>query len=184
MLAQLPGNPNGNVFDLGFLSNLPPQWTTFVVAMLPVSELRGAIPLAILKLGLSAPEAFLWSVLGNGLAGVLVVLFLEPVSKPLRRLPVFDRFFAWLFERTRRKHTQSFEKYQDVALFVFVAIPLPLTGAWTGAVAAFVFGVEKRSAISMIVLGVIAAGLVVTLVSTGAIQLNSFLTDLFIQRSR
>lgn len=165
------------------LANLPPQLATFLVAMLPISELRGAIPLAIFKLGLSAPEAFFWSVLGNSLAGALVVLFLEPVSNVLRKLAVFDRFFDWLFERTRRKHSRSFEKYQDLALFVFVAIPLPMTGAWAGAAAAFVFGVRKMSAIALIVLGVFAAGLIVTLVSTGAIYLGDFLTNLLAPKS-
>lgn len=165
------------------LNDLPPQVAVIVLAMLPISELRGAIPLAIFKQGLSAPEAFLWSVVGNSLAGILVVLLLEPVSKVLRRFDVFDRFFDWLFERTRRKHSKSFEKYQDLALLIFVAIPLPMTGAWSGAVAAFVFGVSKRSAIPMIVLGVITAGLIVTLVSTGAVQLGGFLGSLFAPKS-
>ncbi len=165
------------MFDPQLFANLPPQLVTFVVAMLPIAELRGAIPLGIFGLGLSVAEAFLWSILGNALAGALVVLFLDPVSELLRKLPLFDRFFTWLFERTRRRHTKTFERYQDLALFVFVAIPLPMTGAYTGAAAAFVFGVRKTAAIPIITLGVIAAGIVVTLVASGAIQLNDFLAS-------
>lgn len=160
------------------IPNLPPEIAVFVVAMLPISELRGAIPLAIFRLGLSAPEAFLWSVTGNSLAGIIVVLLLEPVSSVLRRFAVFDQFFTWLFDRTRRKHEKSFERYADLALLIFVAIPLPMTGAWSGAVAAFVFGISKRSAIPMIILGVIGAGIIVTLVSTGVIQAGDFIGNL------
>lgn len=165
------------------VTDLPPQLATFLLAMIPITELRGAIPLAIFRLDLSAPEAFFWSVLGNSLAGVIVVLFLEPVSNLLRRMEVFNRFFDWLFERTRRNHSKSFEKYQDIALLIFVAIPLPMTGAWSGAAAAFVFGIKKASAIPMIVLGVVGAGIIVTLVSTGAIHLGGFLTNLFVPKA-
>lgn len=165
------------------IGNLPPQFATFVVAMLPIAELRGAIPLAIFKLSLSPLEAFFWSVLGNSLAGVLVVLFLEPVSRFLRRIEIFDRFFDWLFERTRRSHSKSFDKYQDIALLIFVAIPLPMTGAWSGATAAFVFGIKKTSAIPLITLGVVGAGIIVTLVSSGAVHLGGFINDLLVPKA-
>jgi uncharacterized membrane protein len=163
------------MIDPRYFGDLPPQLVTLIVAMLPIAELRGAVPLAMFGLGLSAPEAFGWSVLGNALVGVLVVLLLEPASALLRRLGPFDRFFDWLFERTRRKHSKSFERYESLALFIFVAIPLPMTGAWSGAVAAFVFGVDKRTAIPLIALGVVAAGILVTLVSAGALQLSGIL---------
>ncbi|MBI2954000.1 MAG: small multi-drug export protein [Chloroflexi bacterium] len=165
-------------------NNLSPELATFVLAMLPVTELRGAIPLAIFRLGLPPMEAFLWSVLGNSLAGALVAAFLDPVSRVLRQFYIFDRFFMWLFERTRRRHSKNFEKYQSLALLLFVAIPLPMTGAWSGAAAAFVFGIKKRSAIPIIALGVFMAGVIVTLVSTGAIQLGGFLASLFAPSSR
>jgi uncharacterized membrane protein len=167
------------MISFDFLNSLPPPLITFVVSALPIAELRGSIPLAIFKLGLSIPEAYFWSVLGNSLVGVLIVVLIEPISKLLRKLSIFEKFFDWLFERTRRKHSKKFEKYQALALFLFVAIPLPMTGAWSGAVAAFVFGVKKRIAIPTIILGVLAAGLIVTLISTGVIQLNGFLSTLF-----
>jgi uncharacterized membrane protein len=75
-----------------------------------------------------------------------------------------DRFFTWLFSRTRRKHSRSFERWRDLALCFFVAIPLPGTGAWSGALAAFVFGVPFRRAMVAITCGVLIAGVVVTLV--------------------
>lgn len=158
---------------LSSIGALPPQIVTLFTAMLPVAELRGAIPLAMFGLGLSALEAFVWAVLGNALVGVLLVFLLEPASRILRALGPFDRFFEWLFERTRRKHGKSFARYESLALFIFVAIPLPMTGAYSGAVAAFVFGVDKKLAVVMITAGVAAAGILVTLLSAGAFHVNS-----------
>ncbi|MGI5837260.1 MAG: COG2426 family protein [Chloroflexota bacterium] len=157
------------------LGGLPPQLITFIVAMTPIFELRGAVPLAIFGLGMSPLEAFFWSVLGNAFAGAVVVALLEPVSNFLRVLKPFDMFFNWLFERTRRRHTETFERYQSLALIIFVGIPLPMTGAWTGAAAAFVFGIRLSLAIPLIAVGVILAGIAVTLLSTGVIQVGNLL---------
>lgn len=160
---------------VSLLAGLPPQLITFIVAMVPIFELRGAVPLAIFALDLPVFDAFFWSVLGNAIAGALVVLLLEPVSNALRVLKPFDWFFDWLFERTRRNHTKRFERYRDFALFLFVAIPLPMTGAWSGAAAAFVFGVNWKTAVPIITLGVLAAGIVVTLLSAGVLGVTNLL---------
>lgn len=136
---------------------------TFLIAATPLSELRGAIPLAILKFDFIPAKALLISFLGN-IAPVLPLLIgLNTVSEYLsRKFYWFNRFFNWLFDRTRRKHEDHFHYWGDLALFIFVAIPLPLTGAYSGAVAAFVFGMPKKHAFWSIVFGVLAAGLIVT----------------------
>lgn len=142
------------------------ELTTFFVAALPLSELRGAIPLAILKFGFSPLKALAISVLGNILPILPLLLGLEKISQYLsRKFYWFNRFFNWLFERTRIKHSKHFIYWGDLALFVFVAIPLPLTGAYSGAAAAFVFGVPLKHAFWSIVLGVLAAGLIVAAVT-------------------
>ncbi len=136
---------------------------TFFTAALPLSELRGAIPLAILKFGFSPPKAFIISALGNILPILPLLVGLEKISEYLsHKFYWFNRFFSWLFERTREKHKNHFHYWGDLALFIFVAIPLPLTGAYSGVVAAFVFGVPLKHAFWSIVLGVSAAGLIVT----------------------
>lgn len=136
---------------------------TFLVAALPLSELRGAIPLAILKFGFIPAKALLISFLGNILPVLPLLIGLDTVSEYLsRKFYWFNRFFNWLFERTRRKHGDHFHYFGDLALFIFVAIPLPLTGAYSGAVAAFVFGMPKKHAFWSIVSGVLTAGLIVT----------------------
>ena len=139
---------------------------TFFIAALPLSELRGAIPLAILKFGFSPPKALVISVLGNILPVLPLLLGLEKISEYLsHKFYWFNRFFSWLFERTRIKHSKHFTYWGDLALFIFVAIPLPLTGAYSGAVAAFVFGIPLKHAFWSIALGVLAAGLIVTAVT-------------------
>ncbi|AKB52400.1 Small multidrug export protein [Methanosarcina barkeri str. Wiesmoor] len=129
---------------------------------IPVSELRGAIPVAMGIYGMGPFEAFFFSVLGNLLPVIPLLLFLEPVSNYLRRYSIFDTFFTWLFSKTRRKNTKNFEKYGLFALTIFVAIPLPVTGAWSGCAAAFVFGVKFRHALPAIAAGVMIAGIIVT----------------------
>lgn len=139
---------------------------TFFTAALPLSELRGAIPLAILKFGFSPYKAFVISALGNILLVLPLLVGLEKISEYLsHKFYWFNRFFSWLFERTREKHKDHFHYWGDLALFIFVAIPLPLTGAYSGAVAAFVFGIPLKHAFWSIVLGVLAAGLMVTAIT-------------------
>ncbi len=139
---------------------------TFFTAALPLSELRGAIPLAILKFSFSPYKAFVISALGNILPVLPLLFFLGKVSDYLsRKFYWCNRFFSWLFERTRTKHSEHFMCWKDLALFIFVAIPLPLTGAYSGAVAAFIFGISKTHAFWSIVLGVLAAGLMVTAIT-------------------
>jgi len=154
---------------LAALSGSPHVLTTFVLAMLPVSELRGAIPYAMTVGGMSWQEAFVISVIGNFVPVIPILLLIGPVSEWTRRWPAFDRFFTWLFERTRRKG-KMIERFEAVGVCLFVAIPLPMTGAWTGAAAAFVFGVRPRLAIPAIAAGILIAGTIVTLVVNGAIS--------------
>ena len=146
-------------------TSIPIWLRTFLIAMIPILELRGAIPLAHNVWGMPLWEAYLWAVFGNMVPIPFVLLFLEPVSKWLRRHSnVMDRFFTWLFARTRRKHSKTFEKWRDLALCIFVGIPLPGTGAWSGALAAFVFDVPFWPALTAIFFGVLLAGAAVTAV--------------------
>jgi len=121
--------------------------------------------------GMGPFDAFFFSVIGNLLPVIPLLLFLEPVSNYLRRYSIFDTFFTWLFSKTRRKNAESFEKYGLLALTIFVAIPLPVTGAWSGCAAAFVFGVKFRHALPAIAAGVMIAGIIVTGVTVTGISL-------------
>ena len=144
------------------LRDLPPAVTVALVAMLPVVELRGAIPLGVL-LGMSPAEAAVPAIIGNLIPVPALVWWLDPVQKWLsEHSKVFARFFEWLFSRTRRKGSERFERFRDIALILFVAVPLPGTGAWTGAAGAFVFGIKGWKAFALIAAGVVLAALAVT----------------------
>jgi uncharacterized membrane protein len=153
-----------------YLSGSPHEITTVVLAMLPISELRGAIPYAITIGKMPWPEAYVLAVIANFIPVIPILYLIGPVSDALRRFRLFDRFFNWLFARTRRKG-KLIERFEILGLMLFVAIPLPVTGAWTGSVAAFLFGVKKRVALPTIFAGICIAGVVVTLASLGVISL-------------
>lgn len=157
------------------LATVPHWFAVLILAAFPVTELRGAIPIAMGIYGMGPFEAFFFSVLGNLLPILPLLLFLEPVSNYLRRFQFFDSFFNWLFSRTRKNNTENFEKYGLLALTIFVAIPLPATGAWTGCAAAFVFGVKCRNAFPAIAAGVIIAGIIVTILTATGIGLADFI---------
>ena len=144
----------------------------FLIAMSPIVELRGSIPVALGVYHLPVWSAYLISILGNLVPVVFILCLLESVSQYLSRHSYFfNRFFAWLFERTRRKHFRKFAHWKEFALVVLVAIPLPFTGAWTGSLCAFIFGIPIKKAFPLIATGVIVAGIIVTLASLGIIQL-------------
>ncbi len=146
-----------------------------LIAALPVAELRLSIPVAIMNepygFGLDPFTAFYLSVIGNMVPVIPLLLFLEPVSNYLRRWRIGDIFFTWLFERTHRKHNAEFEKYGSIGLAIFVGIPLPATGAWTGCAAAFIFGFKFKNAFLAILAGVIIAGVVVTMLTVMGIKI-------------
>ncbi|MGB2629985.1 MAG: small multi-drug export protein [Candidatus Omnitrophota bacterium] len=141
------------------LISLNKEVAVVVLAAMPVSELRGAIPLA-LALGFTPLKAYVLSFVGNLIPVVPLLFLLQPIANKLRHIKIFERFFDWLFERTRRK-AALIEKFEAIGLILFVAVPLPVTGAWTGCVAATLFKIRFRYAFVCILLGVAIAGLVV-----------------------
>lgn len=148
--------------------NLPEELITFILAMLPISELRGAIPFALGVLHMSFVPTFLISWIGSVIPGVAIVYFLGGVSAWLsRRSKYFKSFFDWLFARTYKRFWKHHQKLGSLALVIFVAIPLPVTGVWTGSVAAFLFGIPKKTAIILLGIGSFMAGIIVTLVYYG-----------------
>jgi len=148
------------------LEGIPPFLVVMIISMLPIFELRGGIP-AGAALGMPVWQAAIFAVIGNMIPIPFILLLLGPVSRWLsEHSDLMRRFFDWLFARTRRKHTQAFERWKEFALVIFVAIPLPITGAWTGSVAAFLFGIPFRQALPLIFCGVVIAAVVVSLATS------------------
>jgi len=132
-----------------------------LAAMLPIGELRLSLPLGVCGLRLGLAETFLLSVLGNMLPIPFLYLALGPLERLGRRIAVLDRILQWVFARTRRK-SSALERYGPVGLITFVAIPLPGTGAWTGAIAAYLLGMPFGRAMFCLAAGVAGAGVIVS----------------------
>ncbi len=141
--------------------NFAKELLVILVAAMPIFELRLAIPEAIAYLGFPWYYAFILAVIGNMLPIPFILLFLNKITVILNRIPFFKKWLDWLFERTRHRGTQI-QKYKGLGLILFVAVPLPITGAWTGALAAVLFGIGFKQAFFSIFLGVIIAGIIVT----------------------
>jgi len=141
----------------------------FLVSMLPVVELRGAIPLGI-KLGLSPVSAALAALLGNLLIVPLLLWLVPLVVAWLERYPWFKKFWDRLEARTRLKSEDTIQRYGALGLLLFVAIPLPGSGAWTGSLIAVILGLKKRYAWPAISLGVVIADVLVTLAAAGVLK--------------
>ncbi|MGE4413061.1 MAG: COG2426 family protein [Candidatus Caldatribacteriota bacterium] len=141
-----------------------------ILSTLPITELRGAIPVGINLYHLPVLPTYLFSVLGNIIPAFFLLIYLKPFSDFLRRWSIFDLFFSWLFQRTRR-YESRYEKYGALFLFLFVSIPLPGSGVWTASVVAFIFGIRFWYAFPMMIAGVAVAGLIVTGANLGIINL-------------
>ena len=140
---------------------LKPWMIVIVISMLPIIELRGAIPVAILLLKLPVWEAVTLSVIGNMLPIPLILLFMDQFFALVAKVRIGKRFTEWLFARTRRKG-KSIERYEAIGLATFVGIPLPGTGGWTGAFAANIFGIPFWRSLLFIFIGVLIAAAIVT----------------------
>ncbi|HOK35218.1 MAG TPA: small multi-drug export protein [Candidatus Pacearchaeota archaeon] len=152
-----------------------PEIQVLLLAMAPISELRGAIPVGLTILHLPFWEVFLISFLGNLIPVIFLLLFLEPFANFLsKNFSIFKKFFDWLFQRTRKNITPSIEKYGKKALVIFVGIPLPITGGWTGSVAAFLFDMPFKIAFPLISLGVLIAGIIVSMLTLSGLAIEKY----------
>lgn len=142
-------------------AQLAGEVVVFVLSMLPVVELRGALPVAINLLGMPWYKALALAVVGNLFPVPFLLLFLESIAGWASKVSAGKRLVGWVFERTRRRGT-VIERYERIGLALFVAIPLPMTGAWTGSIAAFLLGVKFSRALLSISVGVVIAGVIVT----------------------
>ena len=141
------------------------------IAASPIAELRVAIPWAIWH-DFPWYYAFLLAIIGNIMPVPLLLLLFNILSRPLSKKGILERMLHWLFEHTRRRG-EIIERYERIGLMLFVAIPLPITGVWTGSLAAVLFGIKFKHALLSMFIGMLIAGSIVTCLSllgwTGAI---------------
>lgn len=143
---------------------------TFLISMVPVIELRGAIPIGVAS-GLSIWSAILVSILGNLIPVPFIILFIKKIFAWMRTKSVRLNNLVERLEKRAESKTETVQKYAFWGLFVFVAIPLPGTGAWTGALIAAMLEMPMKKALPSIALGVVTAGAIVAFVTYGAARL-------------
>ena len=139
---------------------------TFLMAMVPVVELRGAIPFGVVQ-GLSVPTAFAISVIGNLLPIPILVVFTRKVFEWLRTKSHWLDNLVRKLESKAEKNKEVVLRYEFWGLMILVAIPLPGTGAWTGALVAAMMDMRLKRAMPAIIVGVIVAGIIVTGITYG-----------------
>ena len=132
-----------------------------LISATPISELRGGIPVAYFRYDFEWYWAFLVAVAGNILPIPFLLALYDPVVKLVSKVSWIKRLAEWFFRYTRRRGGLV-EKYGWIGLALFVGIPLPITGAWTGPVLAYLMGIDYKRALLAIFLGVIIAATIVT----------------------
>lgn len=150
------------------LDAFPDWFQIFFGSMVPWLESRYVIPYSMLHLGWEWWQALPLAVLGNMLPIPFILLFFHYVEKFLRNYKFWTKIMDWLFSKTRARADAKIKRYEHLGLLIFVAIPLPFTGAWTGALIAYLFGLKFSKSIITILIGVIiAAAITISLTLTG-----------------
>ncbi|MCM1112785.1 MAG: small multi-drug export protein [Muribaculum sp.] len=141
----------------------------FLISMVPLIELRGAIPYAV-GFGLPLLPSYIICILGNMVPVPVIFLFARKVLEWGADKPVIGKFFTFCLEKGHKGGAKLQEKAGRglfVALLLFVGIPLPGTGAWTGTLAASLLDMDFKSSVTAVLLGVILAGVIMGLLSAG-----------------
>ena len=149
---------------------------TFIISMTPIIELRGAIPIAVMVFGLTYIEAFIISLIGNIIPIFFIVKYIQPLFKFFGKFKIFKVVIDWATERATKKIQESnkLQNFTALGLFIFVAIPLPGTGAWVGSLIANFLGLPVKKAFAPLALGVLTAGIIMltgTAIANGGIQI-------------
>lgn len=148
-----------------FQDKIPPELTAFLISLLPILELRGGMVAARL-LGMNFFKAFAICYIGNMLPIPFIILFIKKIFEFLRRFKFFEKIITKLEAKTERNKDKVL-RYKSWGLLLFVAIPLPGTGGWTGALMAALLDIDMKRSLPIIALGVFIAGLIMSFLTYG-----------------
>ena len=148
-----------------FGDKIPGELTIFIISLLPILELRGGMIAAVL-LNIPLWKAFLICYIGNILPIPFILLFIKKIFEWLRRFRIFARFIERM-EAKSEKNRDKILRYKQWGLLLFVAIPLPGTGGWTGALMASLLEIDVRKSMPIIAVGVLIAGIIMTILTYG-----------------
>lgn len=147
------------------------DWLLLIIlAFLPISELRGSIPYGIIK-GLPLIWVISISIVINILAGIFAYFFLDKIVRLFFNFGIFKKYYQKFIERAQQKIKKEVDKYGWIGVAVFIGIPLPFTGAWTGALGSYLIGLDKKKTVTAIILGVLIAAVIVTITMLTGVEI-------------
>ena len=141
----------------------------FIISMAPITELRFSIPYGILIKNLNIYNVVFVSVLGNIIIGILIICIIAPIMEALRKINYLNKIINFIFKRTLNK-SKIIERIKFWGLVIFIGIPLPFTGVWTGSLASYLLRIPKKISITAIILGVLISSSIVTFISVSTIK--------------
>lgn len=157
-----------------WIAGLPPEWGIFLLSMIPITELRASIPIGIEVLELPVAQVWLLAVAGNITPTIFILLLMPKLHDWLIRQRFVGEVLRTKMTHAEEKFSGRYAKYGAIALVLFVGIPLPLTGAWTGSLAAFIFNIPFKRSLPLISAGVCIAATLVTILTIGASSILRF----------
>ena len=143
---------------------IPPLLVTGLISMIPIFELRGGIPVGIALFKLNPVAVYFTCLLFNLIPVLPILLLLNPLRRLLSRVPPFRGLFRFL-DKKAAANKRLIERYEEIGLALFVGVPLPVTGAWTGSIVAEIMGLKVMKSFLFIALGVALAGIIVTMLT-------------------
>jgi uncharacterized membrane protein len=155
---------------INFLAFLPDWFEILIISAIPIVELRGSIPLGILVYHMPYSQAYLLGVIGSIIPAPFILLFIPAILNWMSKTKVFGKMAKWIIAKGMKK-TTNITRYEFWGLFLFVAIPLPGTGVWTGCLAASLIGLDFKRSMVSVVLGSTVAGIIVTALVAGGLLL-------------
>jgi len=154
------------------LGGLPYWLITVIMAAIPVTEARVSVPVAMFVFEMSVWSAMFFSLIGVLIPAVTLPLILERVEAPCRRSwPICDKFFSWLTLHVEKKYTERYRTLGLIGLLLFVTIPLPVTGVWTGSFAAWLFRMPRKKAFLAVLIGAILSILIIAGLYQGVFEI-------------
>ena len=146
------------------------------ITFLPFLELRASIPYGILVLKMHWLTVFIIAVITNAILGIIIYFFLDKIMHVFLRIKIIDKIYQKYVEKTQKKIHKYVEKYGEAAVAIFIGIPLPGSGSYSGALAAYLIGLGYKKFIIANIIGVLIAGIIVTIITlTGATAFDLFI---------
>lgn len=147
----------------------------FILSMTPLGELRLSIPMGVLVYDLNAISVLIVSIIGNFIPALFILIFLKKFSKWFsEKSKIFHKVFTWWENNARNKHMEKIKDYGAIGVAVFVGIPLPMTGAWTGSLLATLMDLPLKKSIPAVFTGIVGAGILMSIMVSAGVNIEKY----------